>query len=369
MNTKRFLKALTALVLAVCMLLPLAACSTSGTTVMSYGRSKITSNMYKYWLCRYKAMLLQTYGDIKDTDAFWYSEVSGGVTYNALFTSVIMRNVQTTLVAGELFDQYGLEIPKETLDKIDAYIADLIKEQANGSKSAFNQIASAYGVNAKILREIYIAEEKVNALYDYFYGDNGTETITDSDRQSFLEKNYTHFMHLYVNNVYYYEKDENGNYITDSDGNAKVSALTGDALAEKNAHIEEIDAAMEADGDSFDFDAYYDKYSDDKFYPDGYYMTTQSQFIAEVLSAAFTTEVGKVAKVKSDYGVHYIKRLPIEEKAWEKESYADFFQDYDNTVGQYLYQQLIDADAVNVTLNEAELASITIADVKANYNF
>ncbi len=359
---------ITAVILAVIMLVfPLASCSGAETTVMEYGNSKITANMYSYWLSRYKAMFMYSYADMQDTDEFWNMEMAEGVTAEQFLTAVVQENIKTTLVCMELFDSYGLKITNETSDTIQAYIDDLIKEQANGSRSAFNQIASAYGVNDTILKEIYIAEQKVSQLYDYFYGENGIEQITDTSRDEYYKNNYSRAMHLYINNVYKYETDENGNVVTDSEtGYPKMVELTAEEKAEKNAIIKEIDDKLAA---GTPYEELYEQYSEDKNYPNGYYLSATSSFIPEVTVEMLQMEVGEVSKVESSYGVHYLNKLELDEKAYANEENADFFADYDTLVGQGLFQAKISAITPEVIVHQNELANYSLRSAKANYSF
>ena len=136
--------------------------------------------------------------------------------------------------------------------------------------------------------------------------------------------------------------------------------------AEKQFVIDAIDAAL-ANGE--DFETVYNTYSEDQYYENGYYLTRDIDFIPEVVDAAFALEIGEWQKVESDYGVHYIKRLSLADKAYAEDANADFFPDYENTVKSALFVDYIRSFLPEVTINEAVIDRYSMTDSPVNYRF
>ena len=169
-----------------------------------------------------------------------------------------------------------------------------------------------------------------------------------------------------MNNQYYYVTDENGNSVFDDKGSVKTAAMDAQMQAEKQVVIDAIDAAL-ANGE--DFETVYNTYSEDQYYENGYYLTRDIDFIPEVVDAAFALEIGEWQKVESDYGVHYIKRLPLADKAYTEDANADFFPDYENTVKSALFVDYIRSFLPEVTINEAVIDRYSMTDSPVNYRF
>ncbi len=344
----------------------LASCS-SKPAVLSYKNSVITENEFIYYLATYKASFLDTYSDFKDKASFYSAPLGDtGLTGEEFIFESILRNVKMSLVCDALADEYNLTVAEGTVHVIDEYIDDFIYEYAGGSKTQFNQALSRFGINVNMLREIYLRDERGSALYDYLYGEHGTIGITDADRQAYLDENYVRISHIYVNNSYTYAVDEDGVVMTNTDGTYKTIPLEGEALEEKNAVIAKIDSALES-GEAFD--SVLKAYSEDQLYKNGYYITRNMNFVSDVVVSAFELEMGKYMKIESDVGTHYIMRIEMNEKPWEDEDNADFFDKYDMTVSSQLFTEYVESFISEVVVNEEILGNYSVEKSEANYRF
>lgn len=339
----------------------------AGEPVLTYKDSVITENEFTYYLATYKARFMSTYSDFKDTASFYASELGDtGLTAEQYLFDSVVHNVKMSLVCDSLAKENGLSVSDSTKAVIDEYLADFITEYSGGSKTQFNQALSQYGINADMLRELYLRDELGMVLYDYLYGSSGTIGITDADRKAYLDENYTRIRHIYVNNKYQYDVDENGIVQTNSDGTYKTAPLTGELLESQNAKIASIDTALET---GEDFDAVYAAYSEDQLYENGYYLTRSMDFVDDVVVSAFDLETGSYVKVESEVGTHYIMRLEMDESPWDAEENADFFADYDTAVGTALFTTYIESFTDEVEVNEEILAGYSVENSPANYRF
>lgn len=358
----RIISAAAATLLAACALV-----SCSPESVMTYGSHSINENEFSYYLATYKGKYAQTYADFKNTPEYFSSVVTDdGQTVEDVLYSAVVHNVEMTLVCEQMFDDYGLSLSRSVEDTINSYIDDFVDEYADGSRNKFNAALGAYGVNINMLKKIYLRDEKVSALYDALYGTNGIIGITDDDRQNYLDENYVRVRHIYVNNKYMYATDEDGVQEYTDDGLRKKRELTAEELAAKQALIDAIDESL---AEGADFDEVYDAFSEDKYYKNGYYISENMDFIADVTDSAMSLEVGEYKKIETDYGTHYIMRLEMDEKPWENEDNSDFFDGYDTTVGQALFADMAEEKISEVVLNEEVLGEYTIADSAINYRF
>lgn len=361
---KRWIKALSLLLLFV-LLFPLSACSAE-PTAMSFGETEISVGMYRYWVSSYKAQFLSAYADMRDTDAFYDSILTGNVTAEEFLNGVIRQNVMRNLIAAEWFRQYGLKMPDSALADIDAYIADLTKEYAGGSRRALNELLQKYGVNADGLREILIMEEQVRRLYKHLYKEGGPFMLSTAELDAYYAREYVRIRHIYVNTVYVYVLDENGNYVTDTNGMAVTRELTEEEQAEKARKLADIAKAL---SDGTDFETVYETYSEDTLYENGYYLTRDTAFIDEVVQAAFTLKEGEQLQVESPFGIHYILRLPLDEGAYLVPENGDFFDGFASAAAEEDFLRRLDEAMEKVTVHEESLAPYSIRNVSANYAF
>jgi len=351
---------------AILSALLLTSCKVSGEPVLTYGDTVINENFFTYYLATYKSSFLSTYADMEDTKEFYDLKLPNGQTGEEFLFDQTVNNVSMSLICAELFDKAGLTLSSAVTKTIDSYIDSFINDYAEGDKRFLNSKLSEYGINIKMLREIYLLEEKGTALYEYLYGDNGTIGVTEEELDAYYRENYVRVRHIYVNNKYYYETTEEGYNRYDENGNLITHAYEGEALEAKNAVIASIDAAIEA---GTDFEEIYKLYSEDQYYENGYYLTAGMDFIDEVEISAFELEVDEIKKVESDHGVHYIKRLAFDEKPWEDEDNADFFEPFLENVRFKAFVAYVEQYLDDVVVNEDKLAEFSIRESPVNSRF
>ena len=352
------------LLLCAVMLCALTGC-TSSAAVMQYGSEEVTLHMYRYWLSTYKGSFLNAYTDMRDTDEFWNSELLEGVTAEEYLTDSVIDNVKRTLICAALFDEKGLKMSEEAQKNIDDYIETLITERADGSRKSFNQMLAQYGINIDMLRKIYTMEEKTSLLFENLYGKGGEKELTEADYTAYCADNYVRIRHIYVNDAYVYETDENGYYKYDQSGSLVTRDLTAAEKTEKAKKIADIEAAL-AKGEKFE--DVYEKYSEDLYYENGYYLCATTNFVSDVVVAAMNLEVGKSTRVDSDYGTHFILRMEMDEKPYENEANADFFADFETAAKNAAFYDYLQSLLGEVTVDEEALKEYSIRDARPNYS-
>lgn len=393
----KIMKKITAFALALLLLsLSLVGCGGLGTPVMELGGTEITANMIEFWLSRYKAQFVYYYGDavcsqygLDNVEQFWpiAADESTGQTYDDVMSGFIYENAETYLCSLYLFDQFGLSLPKETEDDVDDYIAQLLEEYASGSKAEFNALLGNYGINMKLLRELYLIDEKVDYLQDYLFGAGGVYGVTKVDKEKYYQENYVCMRQIciFINECPVF--DENGNTTTDSQGYTKYRDMTTAETQEARERAAAALAKINA-GESFvSVNNEYDENPTDDNYV-GIYMSRDSALgtdaaLEKIYNELQDMKVGEVRLVETENNLHIVEKLELEEGAYDKSSNSDFFTFWDSetqtykTFDEYLKDPLfleyiaesLEKFSADVKINEEELKKKKLSTVKANYYY
>ncbi len=358
----RSLKRCAAAFLAVLLLsLCFASCSPSmGDTLMSLEGERITVNMYRLWLSRIKG----NYGG-SDED-IWNETGEDGKTYNEIFTGFVRRNAMTFLSAMYEFKKLGLTLPEETLKDIDETMAAMLAERGEGNKQTLNSELALFGVNYDILREIYVIEAKLNYLEEYLYGDGGVEEITDNIKNEYYEDNYVRVKQIFLYTANKPVTDENGNFVYGDDGYVQTRDFTEEELASQREKASQIMTSLTS---GQDFDLLMTSQNEDsaaESYPNGYYFTKSSQYVDEVIDAAFELSEGDFKMVESEFGIHIIKRLPLDEAGYASSQNSDFFTDFEDTLRTEVFTARLSAYEEKIKTDEELIAKYDVKSSNSN---
>ena len=393
---KRIVRIAALLLAAIMMTISLASCSGMGTTVMELGGTVITENMIEFWLSRSKAQFVYYYGDaicqqydLDNIEQFWpiKDESGSGKSYDEIMSEFIYENAETYLCALYLFDQYGLSLPKETEDEIDAYIAELCKENASGSKSEFNSILETYGINRSQLRELYLIDEKVDYLQEYLFGVNGTLGVTKVDKDNYYRENYVRMRQICIFINECPELDSEGNLVNDSKGNIKYRDMTA---AETQAARERADAALKKIHSGTEFPSVHNEY-DENTMDDAYasiYMSKDSAMggdaaLEKIYTELQTMNVGDIRLIETASSLHIVQKLELQEGAYDDSANVDFFTFYDPELENYItfeaylreplfldfIAESLEKFSADIKIDQDALKKKKLSNVKANYYY
>lgn len=396
-----------ALILAtVCCLF--AGCGGTGKPLLMLDDCSISVNLFELYLSRTKGMLssMEYFGESAKSADFWetWIDIYDKKTYNTHYTEMVLEDAKSYLSAIAVFDELGLELPQSYIDEIDAELDEMVINEANGSKAAFNAILANFGANYDILREAYIIEAKIAYLKDELFGKNGSK-VGANIVDDYYKENYARFKQVFLytyefvydedvngDKIYYrngtsrisYDEtqtpkldkdgnrvlDKNGDYIyvyTDSEGKERIAYKKQDASTKQQytstgepmvRYYKESDPEMKIvnsdanailaeakTGDYTGFDTLVSEYNQEdgsKEYPNGYYVSKNTAYEAvEVIDEVLDMEVGEVRKIQSDYGIHIIMRYELEESAYTFEENEDLF--VSTKTGTYVFMSdLID---------------------------
>ena len=340
----KIIKKITACALALLLLLlTLVGCSSYGQPVMELGGTEITANMIEFWLSRYKAQFEHYYGEavrkqygLDKVDQFWplVADPATGETYDDIMSGFIYENAQTYLCSLYLFDQFGLSLPASTVEEVDPYIADLCENYASGSKSEFNALLSNYGVSMKILRELYLIDEKVDYLQEYLFGAGGTLGVTKIDKENYYKQNYVRMRQIcfFINECPEY--DEKGNPVLDKDGYTKYRSMTAAETQEARSRAADALKSINSGSDFLEISKKYDENPTDDGYVGGIYISKDSAMgtdaaLEKIYTELQSMEVGQIKLIETENNLHIVEKLELDEGAYDKAANTDFFTFYD----------------------------------------
>lgn len=434
---KRGIPAILALCMLMCCLVGCSSTGKTMMELKGDGISvKMSVNVFQLYLSRMKGMIASSEGADALTDSYWDVKVDQNLTTrNEQYTKQILEEAKTYLAALYLFELRDLELPEETEDAIDAEIEEMIQNDADGSKAQFDAMLAEYGANRKVLREAMLIEAKISYLKDSLFGANGSlidDDSADGPVNQYYEQNYRRFKQVFLytydyayetetgtDTVIYYTdttytrraydttatpkmdsndelvRDANGDviyvrdgktaydtkngvrkHLVDEKGNQLMESFTGNRLNQVVDEITQIEEKA-VEGDFTGFDALVEQYSMDEgmsTYTGGYYVTESTSFdSAEVIQKVFDMEVGEIATVKSDYGIHLIMRYELEEKGYQKSENSDFF--IGQKTGAYVFADTLENQLLashleqykeKILVDEAVLAEADIKRIGAN---
>lgn len=342
----------------------------SSPPVLTLGDVSISENVYHYWASTYKGDFLYRYEDVENTEDFWNGELIDGMTAAEYFDAVILENIQYTLVCMQLFEEYGLVISASEKESIQNLVSDYLKEYAQGNRNLLNQALGEYGVNMELLEKIYIDDAKTTKVYEYLYGENGQTPIDNAQMETYYQENFVHLQMIFINNKYRYQTDSSGKYITDENGQAVTEELDADTKAQKDEAIRKVQEGIK---NGVSFGELYETYSELKAYENGYYFskgtTYDDQIYYDIIQEALNMEPQETAVVEGDYGTCIIQKLELDPGAWQDKENSDFFDEFQNTVGDTVFREFLREHFDEIEVHEDVIASYSIGTVTPNYTF
>ena len=120
------------------------------------------------------------------------------------------------------------------------------------------------------------------------------------------------------------------------------------------------------------FANYQKQYNEDpsiNLYKNGFFISTSNNYDAAYASAALTMKPGEVKKVEGSEGVYYILKQEMPAKAYSDKDNADFFENYDKKILDYLYWQHMEEFYKDISVNDEVKKNISIKTVDPCWYF
>ena len=286
------MKKIIAVIAAAVLVMLLCACS-DNPAALEYKGYSMSKAEYSYWFSTFKTQMVNDYNAGVDNDAFWDNKTPDGKGYDALFTDIINERIAGILVSVALFDEYGLELDDETVAAIDSDIAE--KEDYAGGLSEMNSDLAKFGLNADVLREVYINAAKNSAVVDHL------STAGDDEIAAYYAENYRAVKLIVVYTDIMIETDENGKYTYDESGNVKTVKLSESEKEQKKELVGTVVEALESGADPDECIAEFSEtdYSD---FPRGLLISKNDagSYGSDIVGALWDMEIGDVKTVEDD---------------------------------------------------------------------
>ena len=310
------MKRLTALVLALCMMLTMAACSSQEETTVDESKGiyhaitgldpeavmltvdgrEVTNRMYFYWLVYTMESLSAAMPDWVDDAGLlkWDEEVSEGQTVEDLVKAEALNTAKMYMVVENWSEEYGITLSdsdKAIVDQdLDSYAEQL------GGQEMYEAYLWDQGITDELNRRL---------SYDYYTYSKFHDATMEPGSPLYIEDDI----------LYQYEG------ITPDTVLADHILLTKSDNAEENAQayaaMEQILEMLDQAGDSAPmvFSYIASQVSQDpgrSYYPNGYLVTEDADFLPEFKEAALALEENAYSGiVETDAGYHIILRRPL----------------------------------------------------------
>ena len=347
--------------LCLCLLLALtlascAGCTEPKPTAMQFGSLSLSSDIYSFWLCCYRAQFAQI-----ETDENRES-----------LATLADTNIRKSLIAAAIFDDMNLSLDAFARNQIEGAMRSLV--DLYGSREALDEALAAYGIDYEGLRRAISYEQKAAALSNYLFGTGGVYEPSADERKDYYEQLYARVHIITILHVDF-ELDANGERIFDrASGKYLYAEKSPEALAAKLDKEAELRAQLSDGMDPIAFQQLLAAYNDDPTgaeYPNGYYFAKGGdyrEYIEEIPKAALEMDVGTVTEVESEYGTHFLLRLPPADGAYDDEENKDFFGDFYARMQSYYFELYIAQFLPQVKVNYDVLATVRYEDCEPNFD-
>ena len=214
-------------------------------------------------------------------------------------------------IAAAKFHELGLKLGTDKAWEYKSFQKE-IGEMVSAQGMDFEDYLENFGLTERQFRNLVARDYYIEALQEYYFGANGEKAPSEEEMHQAFDENYFRVKHILI-----------------SDKDATGADLTGDALAEKQALVQEVQDKLAA---GEDFDALMEQYGEDpgmETNKEGYLIDKDgatldgSYMVKEFTEGATALAVDEISEpVKSDFGWHIIKRVPATEQDFEDARYA-----------------------------------------------
>lgn len=390
MKNTRTAKIISAVLIAA--MLAVTLCSCGGQTVVTFNADNgktytLDSNQLDFMLIMAKQNLFinNYWHSIYDNASNWAQDYEDGMTLDQYYVSSVVSQAESLLVVDYLFDKFGLALSDEDIEnaKKTAY------EDTSLSKGKYKQ---AYGYTREQNYDYQIRYAKYNAVTDYLYGENGTDVVTEEEKETYYRENFTGLQFILLDMKNSVVLDEEGNKVREttkgSDGNEKESdsykleKIEDEAALEEKAQLGKLILTQLEEG--ADFEELAVKYSDEYYsvkFRTGLFVAEPESIITiatgsstkgkdEIVDKIKKLEIGEYTDELNIGDGEYtliVKRIELLDKVYDAEAHPEYEEVYGDTYVQTIsdekYEKLVDKYVETFTINEEYVNSLSMVDV------
>lgn len=287
-------------------------------TVMTIGDTQITNNDIAFFTDYYYDQNIQNGQDIEYAD----------------IRDEVIELFQDAALISEIADIKDIELDEESRK---AYYAELASFRTGfGGKKAYDKALEKTGADEDVIEAFF----KSSYLKNIISADEEFDVaeLNDEELKTYFKENYLRAKHVLI-------------------------STQEDAETDEKKQAEEI---LEKAKNGEDFDKLVKEYSEDPgsaTNPDGY-VFTDGQMVSEFENGTKEIKPGEYNLVKSDFGYHVIKRLPLDES---DAKFSEFFEENkDAAASSYQEKKLeenikayAEKNGIKVTKDEDAISKMT----------
>ncbi len=319
-------------------------------------------NMVSFHMAMEKTTILAQLGMSEDNPELWNVTLS-----DLLGTDVVDEVSQQTF--GEYNDGIALDSAKKMIAA--SYLFDVMKEQDTvegkvlkaadakmeaqvdntvselqltmGSKENFESFIGGAGISMEDFRKYYEMSYKTIEL-------RGAVYVSEDEKKDYFADKYAIVKHILINTA-----------SKTNEAGEKVS-LTAEELAAKTAEVRAIEARIAA---GEDFESVYAEYAaadpGTQYYTEGYFVTNNGKFVSQFQDAALDMAEGEIRTVNTEYGVHIMKKYPMDANKYNY--YSDVKSEIETVLTSEAYTKLIEPYVQKITVDEEAVAKYSMSMV------
>ena len=325
-----------AALLCLIMVFGAAGCSIVEPTVLTINGTTADLPEYNYYLAMLKMQVTQSVS-ADQLDIYWDTEKDGKTTFEILKDKALTEMTNMRIVS-EKAKELGITMESQDSQMVSQYKRQMLGQtseetfykETNTNQKAFDNIIRMMLQRTALIQQLMMDEN------------SGFKVSEDSIKKTFNEE-YWKAKHILIKTV--------------DDSNNPLSEEQQKAAQEKAKSI------LERAKNGEDFDVLMNEFSEDpgsKSQPDGYIFTA-GEMVAEFEDATKSLEPNQISDlVKTSYGYHIIKRLPLSVET-DQEKYDEMKENiYNAAVTKELDRQIEEwKKSMTIEVNQSVVDKIT----------
>lgn len=257
--------------------------------VMTVNGDEVCADEYAGYMLYNMSYYANMYAQLGMSDV-WNDEYAAATLGSSMPAAAKDQSVYARVVL-QKFNELGLKLTYDQEKQMTQLRQDTIDSM---SYDAYTKQIASFGFSDQTYSNFMYISQCYNTLNDYYFGENGANVPSDDELRQYFTDNYLAAKHILI---------------------STVDSMTGETIrtdAEAKAEAQKILDRINA---GEDYDTLMNEYSEDPGLagnPDGY-IFTEGEMVTEFYDGAKALAEDEVSGlVKSDYGYHIIKRVPLD---------------------------------------------------------
>lgn len=281
------------------------ALKSDAPVVMTINGSEVKADEYATYMLynmKYYENMYAQYGmvglwDNAESAAMMGASMPEAAKQQALYTRVILQKFDEAGLKLDGAQQKQLQtLKREMIDQAAASQAMVqgVDASAIDGEQAYLDLIAQFGFNEQTYENFMYVSQCYSALENYYFSEGGAGAATDEELMAYFEDNYLGAKHILISTI--------------DPATGEQKRTDEEAKAEAQKALDRLNAGEE-------FDTVMNEVSEDAGLagnPDGY-IFTQGEMVQPFYDGAKALAEDEVSDlVKSDYGYHIIKRVPVD---------------------------------------------------------